>query len=325
MKKAEFESYFQEKNIPHDDFVYAISIFEEIESSLGVSIDDLTLESLDNSIQLFYNTHRSNVDFFVAIMRYMRFIKRHDLFIRLTQYTGGLDVIESIVAKMEKLKGHEKTLKVLNRVTLPRLGMKPEDIIFFTETFMTTLHHEFSPTDIKSILTGDNHQIPISSFEADKIDYEASNTLEEFLKSKHQRILETLHQHFLENKVWFEQLITKEVIDYIASDQEMLSARLEDDTLYLKKIPYNIDGFLKENDPLQKRYLSCHCPFAREAILNHKADISPLWCYCSAGFEKHPFEAVFNQPLKIRVLQSVLNGDDVCRFAISLEDVDYKK
>ncbi|PKL00279.1 MAG: hypothetical protein CVV56_06790 [Tenericutes bacterium HGW-Tenericutes-1] len=325
MKKTDFESYFQDRNIPHDDFILTIKILDEIEAFLSVEIDDLTAESLDKAIELFYDSNRSNVDFFVAMMRYMRFIKQHDLFIRLTQYTGGLDVIESIVARMEKLKGHEKALKVLKRVTLPRLGMKPEDIIFFTETFMTTLHHEFGPEDIKLILTGNNHQIPISSFEADRIDYEASNTFEEFLKSKHQRILETLNQHFLENKVWFEQLITKEVIDYIASDQEMLSARLVDDTLYLKKIPYNIDGFLKENDPLQKRYLSCHCPFAREAILNKKADISPLWCYCSAGFEKHPFETVLNQPLKIRVLQSVLNGDDVCRFAISLDGVEYKK
>lgn len=325
MKKEAFEVYYQEHHIPHDDFMHAVSIFDEIESSLRMQMDDLTPAALDQAIEIFYLSHRTTVDFFIAMMRYMRFIKRHDLFIRLTQYTGGLDVIESIVARMEKQKGHDKTLKVLQKVNLPRLGMKPEDVIFFTETFMTTLHQEFNPTDIKLILTGNNHQIPISSFESDVIDYEASETLEDYLVIKHQRMIETLNQHYLQNKVWFEQLITKEVIDYIASDQEMLSARLEDETLYLKKIPYNIDAFLKESDPLQKRYLSCHCPFAREAILNQKADISPLWCYCSAGFEKHPFEAVLKQPLKIRVLQSVLNGDDVCRFAISLEGIEYKK
>jgi len=325
MRKTEFELYFQEKKLPKEDYEQAVAIIEEFDATSNQSIDDFDIQMLDNAIEKFFLENRTNVDFFIALMRYMRLVKRHDLFIRLTQYTGGLDVIESIIARLEKLKGPQMLEKVLKRITLPKLGTKPEDIIFFTEAFMNTLHDLFNPTDIKEILTGNNHQIPISSFEADMIDYEAAESLEEFLKMKHQRTLQVLQKHANENRVWFEQLITQEVVDYIANNQELLSAKLDNEILYLKKIPYNIDEYLKATDPLQKRYLSCHCPFAREAILNQKADISPLWCYCSAGFEKLPFEAVLKQPLKIRVLQSVLNGDDFCRFAISLAGIDIKK
>ncbi len=325
MKYQELQSFYQEKKLKNPDFEQTVSIIKSIELAMNQPLEDFSVKTLDDAISIFYETGKTDVEFFICIMRYMRMIKHHELFIRLTQYTGGIDVIESILERLVTLHGEALKNKIINQLTLPQLGMKPEKIIFFTSAFMTTLHQFFSPEEIKTILTGNNHQIPISSFESDKVLYESSETLEEFLRLKHQNMIEILSKHAKENKVWFEQHITEDVVRYIASDQELLSARLIDDTLMMRKIPYNVEEYLKTKDPLQKRYLSCHCPFAREAILNPKADISPLWCYCSAGFEKLPFETVLNHPLKIRVLKSVLNGDEECRFAISLKDIPYKK
>jgi len=325
MKHHELMVYYQSRNLSLQDYNYDVSAIKEMELIMNDSIDNFSLKMLDDAIEILYQTKKLSVDFFYALMRYMRMIKRHDLFIRLIQYTGGIDVIESILNRLEKVHGLEKKELLLNRITLPKLGIKPEKVISFTETFMNTLHTLFSPQEIKTIITGNNHLIPATSFKEDVILYESCDTLESFLKLKHDQMIETLTLHYKENKVWFEQRITEDVIRYIASDQELLSARLYDNTLFLRKIPYDIDGFLKTNDALQKRYLTCHCPFAREAILNQKVDISPLWCYCSAGFEKNLFETILNHPLKIRVLKSVLNGDEDCRFAISLEGIPYKK
>jgi hypothetical protein len=69
----------------------------------------------------------------------------------------------------------------------------------------------------------------------------------------------------------------------------------------------------------------CHCPFAREAILGNDVKIDSKWCYCSAGFTKLPFDVVLDQDLQIKCLNSALAGDPICRFAISLLDIPYKK
>lgn len=325
MKYQELQSFYLDKKLKNPDFERTVSIIKSVELAMNLPLEVFSIKTLDDAISIFYESEKTDVEFFVSIMRYMRMIKNHELFIRLTQYTGGLDVIESILERLVVLHGESIKDKIISQLTLPKLGMKPEKIIFFTSAFMTTLHQYFSPDEIKTILTGNNHQIPASSFESERVLYETSATFEEFLRLKHQNMIQILSDHAKENKVWFEQHITEDVVRYIASDQELLSAKLIGDTLMMRKIPYNVEEFLKTKDPLQKRYLSCHCPFAREAILNPKADISPLWCYCSAGFEKLPFETVLNHPLKIRVLKSVLNGDEECRFVISLQNVPYKK
>jgi hypothetical protein len=73
--------------------------------------------------------------------------------------------------------------------------------------------------------------------------------------------------------------------------------------------------YLREKDPKKKRYYACHCAWVREAI---KSDlkISPNFCYCSAGFEKRLWDVVFGQNVKADVLQTVLEGDPICKFAI---------
>jgi hypothetical protein len=75
--------------------------------------------------------------------------------------------------------------------------------------------------------------------------------------------------------------------------------------------------YLHEKDPKKKRYYYCHCPWVREAILSG-VKISPNFCYCSAGFEKRPWDVIFDQPVKADVIESVLRGDLVCKFAIHI-------
>jgi hypothetical protein len=46
--------------------------------------------------------------------------------------------------------------------------------------------------------------------------------------------------------------------------------------------------------------------------------VSAQFCRCSAGFHKKPWEVIFDQKLEAEVLESVLQGDMRCRFAIHL-------
>ena len=75
--------------------------------------------------------------------------------------------------------------------------------------------------------------------------------------------------------------------------------------------------YMREKDPEKKRALYCHCPIIKEAI-GTKTKISPTYCCCGAGFYKGIWEYIIQQPIKVEVLESVLEGGEVCRIAIRL-------
>jgi hypothetical protein len=135
----------------------------------------------------------------------------------------------------------------------------------------------------------------------------------------HARQVAVLQHHANTGTVWFEQRVTQAVVDYVAANPERLSAVRHGDRLLMTKIPYNPDAYLKSDDPIERRYLACHCPLAREAIRMNTV-VDSRWCYCSAGFEKFPFEVIFDQPLNVKVLESVLGGAERCRFEVRLPD-----
>jgi multidrug efflux pump subunit AcrA (membrane-fusion protein) len=94
----------------------------------------------------------------------------------------------------------------------------------------------------------------------------------------------------------------------------------EGNTVYVSKIPYMARQFLAESDPTLKRYYACHCPWARAAIKSGETRLNAVFCNCSGGFHKKPWEVIFGQPLEVEVLASVLAGDTRCRFAIHLPE-----
>jgi hypothetical protein len=145
------------------------------------------------------------------------------------------------------------------------------------------------------------------------------------LKDLHERKVEELKSFEQSGRVWYEQEITKEVIEFVKNNQEIMSAVLVDDKLYITKIPYDTPKYLHAESAKEKAYYMCHCPFARESILKNNVKIDSKWCYCSAGFTKLPFDVVLDTDLKIECLNTALAGDPICRFSISLQDVSYKK
>jgi hypothetical protein len=78
--------------------------------------------------------------------------------------------------------------------------------------------------------------------------------------------------------------------------------------------------FLAAVDKRLKRYYYCHCPWVKEALKDGDSGISPVFCNCSAGFHKKRWEVLLEQPLKAEVVESILKGDDWCKFAIHLPE-----
>jgi len=92
----------------------------------------------------------------------------------------------------------------------------------------------------------------------------------------------------------------------------------EENKIIATKIPFEIKKYLEETDPQKKRYYYCHCPRIREAIRLHNPRISRTYCYCGAGFYKDLWEKILQRPIEVEVIQTVLEGNDVCKIAIQL-------
>jgi hypothetical protein len=325
MKLHLLRELYVKNNIPEDKMHQALDFIILLNSQITLDLDVIDEGFLDSLIVFMVKNNLNSVDNFIILMRYYHVLDRKDLFIHLTKYTGMLNVMENIIKRLINLKGEEKAKEILRGFKTPHLGVHPQRLPEYANEITTLLDNSLSKEETEIVLAGNNHNVSKEAQIPEKVEYENSSSLKDYLKSRHARKVAELKKHMEENRVWFEQVITQEVVDFVASNPEVLSGVIEDNKLYITKIPYDTKAYLEAKDNISKKYYGCHCPFAREAIKTEGTKVSGRFCYCSAGFAKFPFEVILDQKLKIKVLQSILMGDDICRFAIDLEGINYKK
>ena len=90
--------------------------------------------------------------------------------------------------------------------------------------------------------------------------------------------------------------------------------------IIIKKIPHMAKEYLAEKDERKRQYYYCHCPWVKEAFKESDRPISPVFCNCSAGFYRAYWEIVSGQPVRVDVLESLLKGDSICKFAVHIPE-----
>jgi hypothetical protein len=226
-------------------------------------------------------------------------------------------VLPSIAKETASVAGETTRDEVFSDVELPPLGSPPEEFPEVTAHLVGKLL-DLGRDTCHRILACNHHGIPLEHFDKHKKWLKEAGSIEEFLKRVHQEAVADLEHHANEGKVWYEQVITQEVVEFVRANQEVLSAVRDGEYLYKTKIPYAPADWLRERDPVLKRYYACHCPLAREAIVKGKPEIPLDWCYCSAGYGKLMFDVLFDEPTEVEVLESVLTGDNRCRFRLKI-------
>ena len=113
--------------------------------------------------------------------------------------------------------------------------------------------------------------------------------------------------------------LSDELVEDIANRGWGLAGVRKGNTIIATKMPKsgNLEEYLRETDREKRRALYCHCPRIRKAIGSNTI-ISPTYCYCGAGFYKGIWEYILQQPVKVELLESILQGDEVCKVAIHL-------
>ena len=319
MDRELFESYYQKRGFSKEEFeeaVFALQAAEATFNGLGKTFETVDIEDVRTYLK---SIRPIEMRTYLALARYFYLINQQDVYIYFTSILGGRGVLENIIASLEACEGHEAAEKILEGFEFPVVGTETTELPEITANFVNKLEASLPESVVQSVLAGNNHGIPKEAYLEERAIYLASNSLDDYLADYQKRQIQILQEHCDQNKVWFEQKITQEVVDFAASNQEIMSAVRQGQTLYTTKIPYDAVNYLQVTDPKLKRYYACHCPFARESILNDSSIISSNWCYCSGGFAKFPYEIILDKPLRVECIASVLKGDDICRFAVHMD------
>jgi hypothetical protein len=262
-----------------------------------------------------------------TLLFYAKMIGNNDLFVLIFQHLDGYEVFDNLFNKLGNVVGEDLRDIIFEEMPLPPLGLSAREKSLYTYRAMNRLEEIFEENTIRDLLKDSLRDLPESMYEINKRDYDidCQKDIDCYLIKKGERFLETLRAYEREHKLFFGQEITDDVIAYVESNKEIGGGIRDGDIIYETKIPYNTKAYLSESDPETKRYYYCHCPWARESVRNSALKVSPIFCQCSAGFHKKPYEIIFGQALKAEVLKSVLKGDDICRFAIHLPELDSTK
>jgi len=92
---------------------------------------------------------------------------------------------------------------------------------------------------------------------------------------------------------------------------------LKDNQIVVTKVPHEFKAHFQATEKQLKAAYYCHCKRIKEGI-KFGFELPVAYCDCGAGFYKHLWSTVLGQAVTVDQIQSILNGDHVCQFVITL-------
>ncbi|MFH1311604.1 MAG: hypothetical protein ABIJ00_00080 [Candidatus Eisenbacteria bacterium] len=322
MREEEYIGYLRSRNQTDEAISAAVGYVKELEQHLsakGKGLDSLDVSDVKQYAAILIAGKKNTMDRFLALARYVYITGLNEVFIYFTAILNGREVLPSISGRLVSLAGEAARDEVFGDADLPPLGSPPEAYPAVTGRLVGNLM-KLGTEVCHSVLAGNHHEIPVASFDKHKQWFKEAGSIDGFLERVHGEAVAELEHYMKEGRVWYEQEITPGIVEFVRGNQEVLSAVRDGEYLYITKFPYAPRDWLEETDPVMKRYYGCHCPLARAAIIEGKPNIPLDWCYCSGGYTKLKFDVVFEEPTEVEVLESVLAGDDRCRFRVKIPE-----
>jgi effector-binding domain-containing protein len=88
--------------------------------------------------------------------------------------------------------------------------------------------------------------------------------------------------------------------------------------LFVRKVPYDPEGYETGATPAERRKAYCHCRFVRSYLDEIPSKLSPTFCWCGSGWYKRLWEDLLGQPVTIEHLETLITGNDQCTLTITL-------
>jgi hypothetical protein len=253
----------------------------------------------------------------IGLLRYSRFAGNEEVELALLLTLDGYDVLGKLAEAVVKDVGKKESNRILKGFTLPEFGTSPKKFPKVTKEFMDRLESNLDQHTCRRILLTGVHAGPPEYYLDERKMLRQSKDVDEYLSKRRKKMIKELSEHMKNDTLFYTQRIDKKALDFVKKNPEVAGGVRKGDRIFQTKIPYMMIEYLGEKDQTLRRYYYCHCPLARESILSG-LKISRDFCYCSAGYEKRPYDVAFGEPVEAEVLQSVLRGDPVCRFAMRI-------
>ena len=322
MDKDGYRKYLTDRAepIPEEKIGPAISMVERFEKYIGKSgreLESATGGDLREFSRILIDENANTYDNYLALSRYGYFIQNLDLYLAVLELIDGAEVMNVLRERLVEIVGKEKSDEVFKDIDNP-LGLPSREKPKVTKAVMDRMREIIAPDDCKRALIATAHGLPKDWYKQEREKFLKAKDIDEYLANKRADIISNLEKHRDEGRLFFNQMITDDVVEFVKSRQDVMSGMRDGDKIIHTKIPYMTQEYLDETDEKKKRYYACHCAWAREAIMSDELEISPAFCNCSGGFTVRPWEAALDQPLEVEMLKSVLKGDLECTFAIQL-------
>jgi hypothetical protein len=88
--------------------------------------------------------------------------------------------------------------------------------------------------------------------------------------------------------------------------------------LYMRKVPFDPEGYENATTPAARRKAYCHCAFVRPYLEEVPSALSPTFCWCGTGWYRRLWEGILEQPVQIEHVETLLKGQDQCTLRIIL-------
>ncbi len=260
---------------------------------------------------------RASIDNLIGLLRYARYSENNDAIVALLE-TVNSDQLSSLCSSFTEEFGQARHEEVLAGFEPPPIGTSHKRMPKATSVFMGRLEAGIGEKATRVFLADHCPDTsPPEHYSDERALFLTSKDVDDYLRRRRRKFLDELEGYMRDGTLFYTQRIDRDVIDFVRKNPEVGVGVRRGNRIYHTKIPYMTIEYLRESDPVMKRYYCCHCPLARESIPAGKA-MSRNLCYCSAGYNKRPFEIAFGKRLRADVIKSVLWGDSICQFAIEI-------
>jgi hypothetical protein len=303
-----------------DAAVAAVQAFEADLRRSGHTLERFPMAAMQEYLAGLVARNQNDRASLLALARYCCLTHLDEAYIYFTAVLGRGELLDNLARRLESIAGPGTRARVFQGIQAPPDGAPPETAIGPTITVLRRMASELPEEVCARVLAGNIHDIPASAFAGERERFLAAASIDAYLAEKHARSIAELERYLAEGRLWYEQRITRRVVEYVRANPEILGGVRHGERILFTKIPYAPDEWLQEKDPARRRYLACHCPLARASIPGAGPRIPAIFCNCSAGFEKLPFGAAFGAEPAVDVVESILAGNERCRFSITIPE-----
>jgi len=314
MDKQGFRTMLEGRKVPADKLDAALALAERFEQ-FADQHGGFSTETAWAFSNLLIAEGQNSEENFITLARYGLFTKNNAIFVAFLESLDGGEAQENLFKRVGEQYGEAFRDEIFTGIGVAPYGIPTPEKPRYMQPVIERLEKALGAEVCRALIGDSLRDLPDYAWEREI--YQSCANVDEYLVKKKQKFMEQMEACQREGRLFFAQEVTDEVLDFIRSEPEMGGGRRVGKIVYETKIPFLTREYLAESDPTLKRYYYCHCPWARAAVKSGEK-VAPIFCNCSAGFHKKPWEGALGQKIDIEVLESVLKGDDRCRFAIHL-------